>query len=230
MATLTPVTVPVPRSDRGEATRAAIATAAQGLFLERGYDKTTMRAVAERAGVSLGNAYYYFGSKEHLIQAFYDRIQLEHAAAAEAALAHETTFAGRLHGTLTAWVDVAEPYHHFAGKFFKVAAEPASPLSPFSPESAPAREASIALMSKVVDGADLKVPATVRGELPDLLWLAQMGVVLFWVHDGSEGRRRTRQLVDRAVPLVDRLVRLTRLPGVRGAADDIVALVRSLRA
>ena len=66
-------------------------------------------------------------------------------------------------------------------------------------------------------------------ELPELLWLAQMGVVLFWVHDTSDGQHRTRLLVDRAVPMLDRLIRLTRLPGVRGLADDAVGLVRSLR-
>src|SRR5690349_346575 len=88
VATLTTVTDsanrsdPANRSDRGEQTRAAIAAAAQELFLERGYDKTTMRAVADRAGVSIGNAYYYFASKEHLVQAFYDHVQVEHAAAA----------------------------------------------------------------------------------------------------------------------------------------------------
>ena len=88
---------------------------------------------------------------------------------------------------LTTWVDVAEPFHGFAGKFFKVAAEPTSPLSPFSSESKGAREASIDLFRRVVDGSDLKVPAPIRAELPELLWLLQMGVVLFWVHDSSDG-------------------------------------------
>jgi len=102
VATLTTVTDsanrsdPANRSDRGEQTRAAIAAAAQELFLERGYDKTTMRAVADRAGVSIGNAYYYFASKEHLVQAFYDHIQVEHAAAAHEALAASEKFADRL--------------------------------------------------------------------------------------------------------------------------------------
>jgi len=230
VATLTAVTDPAPtRSERGEQTRATIAAAAQELFLERGYDKTTMRAVAERAGVSLGNAYYYFGSKEHLVQAFYDRVQVEHAAAAEAALAGASGFADRLRGVLDAWVEVAEPMHEFAGQFFKVAADPVSPLSPFSDESRPAREASTDLYRRVVDGADLKVPASLRAELPELLWLLQMGVVLYWVHDGSEDRRRTRALVRQAVPLVDKLVRLTRLPGVRGVVGEVVELTRSLR-
>ncbi len=65
---------------KGEQTRAAILDAALGLFEEAGYDATTMRAVAERAGVSVGNAYYYFDSKEHLIQGFYDRVSVEHDA------------------------------------------------------------------------------------------------------------------------------------------------------
>jgi AcrR family transcriptional regulator len=37
-----------------------------------------MRAIAERAGVSTGNAYYYFGSKEELIQEFYLRNHARH--------------------------------------------------------------------------------------------------------------------------------------------------------
>lgn len=235
MATLTTVTDsanrsdPANRSDRGEQTRAAIAAAAQELFLERGYDKTTMRAVADRAGVSIGNAYYYFASKEHLVQAFYDHIQVEHAAAAQEALAGGEKFADRLRAVLTTWVDVAAPFHGFAGKFFKVAAEPTSPLSPFSSESKGAREASIDLFRRVVDGSDLKVPAPIRAELPELLWLLQMGVVLFWVHDSSDGQRRTRALVRQVVPLVDKLVRLSRLPGMRGVVGDVVDLIRSVR-
>ncbi|SDP27426.1 DNA-binding transcriptional regulator, AcrR family [Pedococcus dokdonensis] len=220
---------PANRSDRGEQTRAAIATAAQELFRERGYDKTTMRAVADRAGVSIGNAYYYFASKEHLVQAFYDQIQVEHAAAAQDALGGTDKFADRLRAVLITWVDVAESFHEFAGKFFKVAAEPTSPLSPFSSESKGAREASIGLFRQVVEGSDLKVPAVIRAELPELLWLLQMGVVLFWVHDSSDGQKRTRALVRQVVPLVDKLVRLSRLPGMRGVVGDITELIRSVR-
>lgn len=220
---------PVGRSARGAHTREAIAAAARSLFLERGYDATTMRAVAERAGVSLGNAYYYFASKDHLVQEFYAQMQIDHAQAAEAALTDTRVFADRLASAWEAWIDVAVTLRPFAGSFFKVAAEPSSPLSPFSQQSSPAREAGIALHRAVLDGADLSLPAQVRAELPELLWLAHMGVVLFWVHDASPDARRTRTLVRRAVPLLDRLLRLTRIPGVRGLAHDVVRLVASLR-
>jgi hypothetical protein len=56
-----------------------------------------------------------------------------------------------------------------------------------------------------------------------------MGIVLFWVHDTSDGQQRTRDLVDQAVPIIDRMLRLTRLPGVRGVVDDIVGLIHMIR-
>lgn len=230
MTTLTDVTEPAtPRSPKGEQTRAAIVAAALGLFREHGFEKTTMRAIAQSAGVSLGNAYHYFGSKEHLVQAFYDQLQEAHAEAVVGVLARETSFPGRLSGVLEEFLAVAGPYQEFGGKFFKSAAEPTSPLSPFSAESTPAREASIAIFREVVEGSDLKVPAALRAELPELLWLLHMGVVLFWVYDASPGQRRTRLLVRQVVPLVDKLLRLTRIPGVRGAVTDVVELVRSLK-
>ncbi|OJX94294.1 MAG: TetR family transcriptional regulator [Micrococcales bacterium 73-15] len=217
------------RSARGAQTREAITTAARALFLERGYDATTMRAVAQRAGVSLGNAYYYFASKDHLVQEFYGELQLDHAAAAEAALDGVRGLGERLALAWEAWVDVAEPLRPFAGSFFRVAAEPTGPLSPFSAESSPAREAGIELHRAVLDGADLALPSQLRAELPELLWLAHMGVVLFWVYDASPDAGRTRVLVRRAAGLIDRLLRLTRLPGARGLALDVVRLVTDLR-
>ena len=214
---------------KGEQTRELILSTALRLFREQGYGKTTMRAIATEAGVSVGNAYYYYGSKEHLMQAYYDHLQEQHREAVESILASEKAFVPRMTGVLRAWLDVAAPYHEFAGTFFKTAADPKSPLSPFSAESRPAREASVDVFRRVVEGSDLKLPADLKAELPELLWLLEMGIVLFWVHDDSDDLRRTKALIDRSVPLVDRLLRLTRIPGVRGVVNDIVSLIRAIR-
>lgn len=221
---------PAPRTSKAEQTRATIVTTALDLFRTKGFEGTTMRGIADAAGVSLGSAYYYFAGKEHLIQAFYAQMQEDHLAAAREVLERDSDFAARLGGVLTAWVGVAAPFHEFAGTFFKNAAEPSSPLSPFSPESAGAREASIAIFEAVLAGSDLKVAASLRPRLPELLWLLQMGVVLFWVHDRSLGQQRTLALIAGAVPLVDKLGRLSRVPVVRGVVGDLVELIDSLGA
>ena len=210
-------------------TRSAIIDAALRLFRERGYDATTMRAIATEAGVSVGNAYYYFQSKEQLIQGFYDRAQVAHAAAARPVLDGETDLAARIIGVGEAWLVVMEPYRPFAGKFFKNAAEPTSPLSPFSAESTPAREAAVALWAEVLDGSDAKIPKRIRPELPELLWLYFMGIVLFWVHDPTPDVSATRRVLHRTAPLVVRCIGLTRLPVMRSLIDDVIALIQDIR-
>ncbi|MGC9671578.1 TetR family transcriptional regulator [Planosporangium sp. 12N6] len=212
----------------GGRTRQLILDAALRLFRERGYDKTTMRAIADAAGVSVGNAYYYFRSKDHLVQQFYADIQAAHRARAADALT-ATTLADRLRATLHAGVAVMAPYHAFAGSFVRVAIDPGSPSSPFSPESHAARQATIGLFREVVDGARPAVDRHLRDDLPELLWLAYLGTTLFWVYDRSPDQARTRQLIDAAAPLVARLVWLARLPVMRSVTGEVLALLRTVR-
>ncbi|MGP3999921.1 TetR family transcriptional regulator [Streptomyces sp. 8N706] len=206
---------------KSEQTRTLILETALRLFQERGYDKTTMRAVAKEAGVSVGNAYYYFGSKEHLVQGFYDRIAAEHEAAVRSVLATEEDLSGRVRGVLLAWLELAEPYHEFAAQFFKNAADPDSPLSPFSEESHGAREASIAIHRRVLEGAKARTDPELAELLPQLLWLHHMGLVLYWVFDRSEGCVRTRRLVERTAPLVARAIALSRYRVMRPLVREI---------
>ncbi|AJE85150.1 TetR family transcriptional regulator [Streptomyces albus] len=209
------------KPEKSEQTRALILQTAMELFQERGYDKTTMRAIAQEAGVSVGNAYYYFAGKEHLIQGFYDRIAAEHQERVRPILARETDLEARLSGVLQAWLDIAEPYHEFAAQFFKNAADPDSPLSPFSAESEHAREAAIDVHRETLAGASAKVPAELAVILPELMWLSQMGLVLYWVFDRSEGHRRSRRLADRGARLTSRGVALARFRVLRPLVREV---------
>jgi AcrR family transcriptional regulator len=214
---------------RGDHTRTLILQAALELFDERGYDKTTMRAIAEAAGVSVGNAYYYFASKDHLVHGFYQRIAELHADAVSKPLARQRAFASRLRSVLMAWIDVAAPYHEFGAQLFANAADPASPLSPFSAESSTMREAAIAIFRETLDGSTAKLDPHLRAELPELLWLYHMGIVLFWIHDQSDDCARTRLLIRRTVPIIDRLVGLSRLRVLRPITRDAIDIVTTLR-
>jgi AcrR family transcriptional regulator len=215
-------------SERAAKTRAAIIEAALTLFRERGYEAATMRAIAERAGVSAGNAYYYFSSKEELILEFYARNQADHQAACRRVLDTQTDLSTRLAGTLHALVDVLAPYHGFAATLYKHAAEPRSPLSPFSPQSSPARQASIAIYREVIEGSSAKISRELRGRLPELFWLYSMGIILYWVHDSSPGCARTYRLIDATVPIAGRLVMAARIPVLRATLHDVTAIIDDL--
>jgi AcrR family transcriptional regulator len=57
-----------PRAEQRRRTEARILTAASRLFVERGYERTTIRAIAGAAGVDGGLVMHYFGSKQGLFQ------------------------------------------------------------------------------------------------------------------------------------------------------------------
>jgi AcrR family transcriptional regulator len=217
------------KTPKGEQTRALILTTALELFRERGYEETTMRAIAQQAGVALGNAYYYFKSKEHLIQAFYARSHEEHLAASRPILEQESDLKARLQGVLRAKISTSEPYHRFSGILFKTAADPQSPLSPFSPASHPTRQESTALFADVLFGSKTKVPQDLAEELPNLLWMYQMGIVLFWIHDSSPGRARTYRLIDHTVDLVARTIGLANVPLLSPLRKRVLALLKDIK-
>ena len=214
---------------KAERTRRRILETALRLFRKRGYDGTTMRAVADEAGVSLGNAYYYFKSKEHLIQEYYSRSQTEHMVACVDLLETETDLKKRLLGVFRAKIEVSQPYHRFAGQLFKTAADPASPLSPFSADSLPVRREATELLALVVEGSTTRVGEELAAELPNLLWLYLCGVILFWIHDGSADCARTYRLIDRTIDIVVRLITLSSFPPFRPLVVSALALSRELR-
>src|SRR5262245_29020726 len=199
------------------------------MFGERGYEETTMRAIAEKAGVALGNTYYHFRSKEHLIQGYYERMSELHLERCAPVLEKERSLKARLLGVMEAILDNMEPYHQFAGILFKTAADPLSPLNPFSPESGNTRQGSIELFAEVVKGAKMKIPPDLEAELPSLLWLYHMGIVLFWIHDNSAKQKRTRRLMEHTVEIVARLIQLASLPLTRPLRKSLLQLVADLR-
>lgn len=60
-----------------------IVTIAQGLFLEQGYDATTIAAIAREAGIASNVVHWYFSTKDDLFVAALDALQSEDLAEGE---------------------------------------------------------------------------------------------------------------------------------------------------
>ncbi|HEV7547330.1 MAG TPA: helix-turn-helix domain-containing protein, partial [Reyranella sp.] len=61
------------RRGEGHTRREEILHAAKELFLEQGYDQTTIRRIADRVGISAPALYLYFKDKEALMLALCDQ-------------------------------------------------------------------------------------------------------------------------------------------------------------
>ena len=213
---------------KGERTRERILDVALDLFRQHGYEATTMRMIATAAGVALGNSYYYFPSKDHLVQAFYERMHAELVEACRGILDGHVALRARLRLVMRTRLDVLRPYHGVSGTLFRTAADPRSPLNPFSDASGPTRRASIDFLRDVLAGSNARLPRDVASTLPHLLWLYELGLVLFWVHDRSPQQRRSYELVDDTTDAIVRLLALAHLPGLRRIRQRMLHWVSTL--
>jgi AcrR family transcriptional regulator len=59
--------VPRPANTSGVETRERILEVAQELFISQGYDKTSLRDIAERLGITKAALYYYFERKDDIL-------------------------------------------------------------------------------------------------------------------------------------------------------------------
>jgi AcrR family transcriptional regulator len=63
------------KAERSEATRAALVSAARGLFAERGYTAVGTEEIVRAAGVTRGALYHHFEGKRELFQAVYEEVE-----------------------------------------------------------------------------------------------------------------------------------------------------------
>ena len=205
------MTLVKPARKKSEETRARILEAALEVFRERGFESATMREIATKAEVAVGAAYYYFDSKDAIVMAFYERAKSEMGPAIEQKLAESKTLEARLRCVIDYKFDYFRPNRRLLGAL-SAHSDPLHPLSPFSGRTEPIREQDLALFIRAVDESQVKLPRRIRPYLPRLLWLYQMGLILFWVYDSSPQQRRTELLFDKTLQMILLTLRFANLP------------------
>ena len=213
---------------KSEETRRRILEAALALFAERGFEATTMRDVASRAGVATGAAYYYFGSKDELVLEFYRESQTLAETGAAARLGATADLKARIASLLDAKFDQFGPHRKMLAALFRIASDPASVVSPFGVHTRDIRDSAIDLFRQALEGSSTKIPKDLAPHLPRLLWLYQMGLILFWIYDESEGQRRTHRLKEASLDVVVKLIRIARFPLLGPVRSSVVDLLDAL--
>lgn len=212
---------------RAEDTRRKIYEAAMELFREKGFEPTTMRDIAAKAGVALGGAYYYFSSKDAIVLAFYSEMQASSNAPVLEALAGHKKLKERIRCILEKRFELLAPNRKFCAALFRHAPDSADPLSPFSDETRPIREGAIEHMRIAVEGSDAKVPPDLQPRLPYLLWLYQMALIMFWLYDRSPNQGKTQRLMEKSLGLLVNLLRISSLPLMKPLRKAVLDLVEN---
>jgi AcrR family transcriptional regulator len=212
-------------SPKAQLTRSHILSTALRVFRERGLEASTMRELASAAGASLGSAYYYFPSKEAIIQAYYDDVQAEHAQRVAAALGEtRLDLKDRLGAAFHSKLDILQGDRRLLGALFRYTGEPQHPLSVLGDGTRKNREQSMSVFLTAI--GDERLPDDIRAILPSALWALHMGIILYFIYDESAEQQRTRRLVDGVLALLVRLLALVRLSVLKPVRGSLLRLLR----
>jgi len=214
----------VPQRPASEETRRQILDTALALFRERGFEETTIRDIAARAGLSLGAAYYYFKSKEAIVGAYYEYVQTEHQTRARQAFARGGTLRDRLLAAFHTKLDILQRDRRLLRALFRYGGEPDHPLSWFGAATLDHRQLSMDVFAEAIAGE--RWPDDVRQAAPTLLWTLHMGILLYFLYDNSPDQRRTRKLIDAAVAFAVDARRIVTLPLLRPARRRVIEILR----
>jgi AcrR family transcriptional regulator len=214
----------VPQRAASEETRRQILDTALALFRERGFEATTIRDIASRAGLALGAAYYYFNSKEAIVGAYYDYVQWEHHARAHDAFSQGGALHDRLRAALHTKIDIMQEDRRLLRALFRYGGDPDHALSWFGPATREQRQLSVAIFAEAIAGE--RLPEDVREAAPTLLWTLHMGILLYFLYDDSPEQRRTRKLIDSSVDFVVHVKRLATSPLLRPIRRRVMTILR----
>jgi len=207
---------------QGHEARKRLYETAIDLIGRKGYEATTLRDVAQAAGVSVGLLYKYFPGKRAVVLAFYDELSGEYAARAAEMKAGK--WRDRFVFALRTCLDVLGPYRKTLSSLAPVlVADPEEGL--FAARTAFSRRRVEQVFQDAVNGAS-DAPARKLGEpLGRLLYLFHLAIILWWLLDKSPKQVATHALVSLLERILPSFGMALLLPQVRGfvrAADGLV--------
>jgi AcrR family transcriptional regulator len=212
---------PPGQTPQGAAARLTLYNTAIDLIGERGYEATTLRDVAKRAGVSVGLLYRYFPSKRAVVQALYDELSAEYA---ERAAEMETgKWRDRFMFALTVSLKVLSVHRSTLAALVPVLVGDAEE-GLFAPATAFSRQRVQKIFHEAVSGATDAPRPDVAPALARLLYLAHLAIILWWLLDKSPRQRATTALValiKQALPASALTLRLPRVRAFVVAGDKL---------
>jgi AcrR family transcriptional regulator len=211
---------PPGRTVRGAASRQALYDVAIELFDAHGYEQTTLRGIADAAGVSPGLLYKYFPNKQALVMELY--AQLSQAFAQQLVLEPSASWTDRVHATLGFSLRVLRPHRATLSAVLPVLlADREHGL--LSRNAYPSRRlVRDAYVQAVVGAAH---PPSAPHVLGRLSYFLQLGVLLWWLLDRSEEQRATDGLMGMLGSLGPALGPMLWIPGVTRSLEKLDRLV-----
>src|SRR5256885_16981184 len=191
------------RAQNKAAIRKRIVTSALSLFQTKGFDATTTKAIARKAGIAEGTVFNYFRTKEDIALHFFEQeVDQAIASVRDNPRLRKAPLEEKLFALVHSQLEFLAPYEKFIGAAFIHALKPASPLGIFSHRAQELRHRYGGFVQELLDESTPKrrhSPLTFFA--PEVFWIYYLGALLYWLHDSSPGKPHTLAFLDRTLSI-----------------------------
>ena len=182
-------------------TQRKIVAAALALFTSNGFEATTTKAIAKKAGIAEGTVFNYFRTKDDIALHFFEQ-EVEDAVGSVRSNVRlrNAPLEEKLFALIQRQLELLAPYERFIGNALVEALRPASGLNAFSHRSHALRHRYMAFVQELMEESLPKKKALPLARwAPDAFWVFYMVVLLFWLHDESPQKQSTLAFLDRSL-------------------------------
>ncbi len=191
------------RVENKENTKRAILREALKLFAEKGFYRTTTKAISKRAGIAEGTLFNYFQTKEDLALYFFEQ-ELDaviewykHDPRIQQAALPEKLFA-----IIQQSLDRLAPYEEFLGAVYLRSLMPASKLSPWNLQNQERHLRYLRFIRDILADAEAAEEIPPFGDFGAYAFgLLHLAMITYWLQDGSRGKEQTLALLDRCLKM-----------------------------
>ena len=213
---------PSGQTAQGAAARQQLYEVALKLMAKKGFESTTLRDVADEAGVSVGLLYRYFPSKRAIIIALYEELSADYAR--QAAAMPRGRWRDRFIFALQTSLTVLEPHRVALGALTPVLVG-APEEGVFADSAAFSRLRVQGVFEDAVAGATDAPADSIARPVGRLLYMVHLAVLLWWLLDKSAKQRATAALIVLIQQILPSIALTLRLPPVRRfvlSADELL--------
>lgn len=201
------------RAQNKESIQKRIVQAALGLFQTKGFEATTTKEIARKAGIAEGTVFNYFKTKEDIALYFFEQ-EVDHAITAvrENPRMRRASLEEKLFTLVQSQLEYLAPYERFIGAAFIQALKPDSMLGPFSRRTQELRHRYIGFVQELFEES---LPghreSLIRWMAPEAFWIYYLGVLLYWLHDSSSDKQNSLAFLDRSLSMAVSMLKAERV-------------------
>ena len=208
-------------SSKGRQTETRLFETAIALFHERGYEATTLRAIAAKAGVSVGLLYRYFPNKRAVVLALYTRLT---DAFVSGAILEAGPWRVRVLSAVRESLAVLGPYRACLRALVPTLVS-AQGEGVLSAETGFSRDRVAGVFVRAVLEAEDAPAGEVGAALGRLCYTGHLSLILWWLLDQSPAQRATAALMSRVEALLPMAALTLGMPGISSQVVSADALV-----